>query len=237
MEYKFILNDFEGPLDVLLYLLKKDNIKIEDIEIEKITEQYVDFINEMKAIDLNIASEYLVMAAELIEMKSYILLPKKEIVNEEIEDPRQELINRLKEYQSYKDITLELKKLEENRKEIYTKEPSFLEDFKSNEKVNEVFDVELLTNAFKEFLKRKELDKPLDTKVTTKEYSVHKRNIEIKNILKNKKRMEFTELFTDISREFIIVTFLSILDLTRKQKIEIVQENNFNKIILIDRDD
>ena len=237
MDYKFILNDFEGPLDVLLYLLKKDNIKIEDVEIEKITEQYLEFINEMKEINLNIASEYLVMASELIEMKSYILLPKKENVVEEIEDPRQELINRLKEYQNYKDITLELKKLEETRKEIYTKEPSFLEEFKGDNEAVESVDVRLLTNAFKEFLKRKELDKPLDTKVTTKEYSVHKRNIEIKNILKNKKRIEFTELFTEINREFIIVTFLSILDLTRKQKIEIIQENNFNKIILIDRDD
>lgn len=237
MEYKFILSDFEGPLDVLLYLLKKDNIKIEDIEIEKITEQYLEFINEMKEINLNVASEYLVMAAELIEMKSYILLPKKENIVEEIEDPRQALINRLKEYQNYKDITLELKKLEENRKEIYTKQPSMLEEFKSDNEIIECVDVNLLTNAFKEFLKRKELDKPLDTKVTTKEYSVHKRNIEIKNILKNKKRIEFTELFTEKNREFIIVTFLSILDLTRKQKIEIIQENNFNKIILIDRDD
>ena len=76
MEYKFVIDDFEGPLDVLLFLLKKDNIKIEDIEIEKITEQYLSFIRQMQEINLSIASEYLVLAAELIEMKSNILLPR-----------------------------------------------------------------------------------------------------------------------------------------------------------------
>lgn len=237
MDCNFILDDFEGPLDVLLYLLKKDNIKIEDIEIEKITEQYLSFINKMKEINLDIASEYLVMAAELIEMKSYVLLPKKENIVEDTIDPRSELIKRLKEYQSYKQVVSDLRLLEENRKEIHTKEPSLLTEYKTVENETEGADVELLINAFKDFLKRKELDKPLDTKVTTKEYSVHRRNIEIKNILKKRKRIEFKELFTEFNREFIIVTFLSILDLTRKGEMIIEQEKNFNKIILIDRDD
>ena len=237
MDCNFILDDFEGPLDVLLYLLKKDNIKIEDIEIEKITEQYLSFINKMKEINLDIASEYLVMAAELIEMKSYVLLPKKENIVEDTIDPRSELIKRLKEYQSYKQVVSDLRLLEENRKEIHTKEPSLLTEYKTVANETEGADVEILINAFKDFLKRKELDKPLDTKVTTKEYSVHRRNIEIKNILKKRKRIEFKELFTEFNREFIIVTFLSILDLTRKGEMKIEQENNFNKIILIDRDD
>lgn len=237
MGYTFIVNDFEGPLDVLLYLLKKDNIKIEDIEIEKITEQYLEFITKMEEVNLNIASEYLVLAAELIEMKSYILLPKKEDSIDDVEDPRQVLINRLIEYKIYKDVSGEFKKLEERRKEIHTKLPALLDDFKVENKVNSNFSIDILTNAFEEFLKRRELDKPIDTKITTKEYSIYKRNIEIKNILKQKKRVEFTELFTEIHKEYIIVTFLSILDLTRKQEIKIEQEGNFNKIFLIDRSD
>ena len=115
MEYKFVIDDFEGPLDVLLFLLKKDNIKIEDIEIEKITEQYLSFIRQVQEINLSIASEYLVLAAELIEMKSNILLPRKEQELEEVIDPRQNLIDRLKEYQLYKEVTNDFKLLENKR--------------------------------------------------------------------------------------------------------------------------
>lgn len=234
MEYKFILNDFEGPLDLLLYLLKKDNIKIEDIEIEKITEQYLYFINKMQEINLNIASEYLVLAAELIEMKSQILLPKKE-KEAYLEDTKQNLVNKLKEYLVYKEITNDFKHLEENRQEIFTKEPSLLTEFKQEDLSIEKSDVNILIEAFKTFLDRKEIEKPLDTKITNKEYSVHKRNKEIKEILKQKKKIEFTELFDTYNKEYIIVTFLSILDLTKKQEIDIIQEKNFAKIFLLDR--
>ena len=232
---EFVLNDFEGPLDVLLYLLKKDNIKIEDIEIEKITEQYLSFIRKMQEINLNIASEYLVMAAELIEMKSYILLPKKEKEQEEIDDPKKILIDRLKEYKMYKEVTSDFRKLENIRKEIYTKEPSLLVDFKKEEDIVKSANVDLLIDAFKNFLDRKELDKPLDTRVTNKEYSIYKRSEEIKKLLKSKKKIQFKELFSVFNKEYIIVTFLSILDLTKKQQIEIIQENNFSDIYLINK--
>ena len=112
MEYSVKINEFEGPLDLLLHLIKESNIKIEDIKIDEITKQYLDYINKMEEMNLDIASEYLVMAAELIEMKSNNLLPKKEekeLVEEE--DPKEELIRRLLEYESYK-------KLEENKEQI-----------------------------------------------------------------------------------------------------------------------
>ena len=223
MEYKFVIDDFEGPLDVLLFLLKKDNIKIEDIEIEKITEQYLSFIRQMQEINLSIASEYLVLAAELIEMKSNILLP------------RQNLIDRLKEYQLYKEVTNDFKLLENNRKEFFTKEPSLLTEFKKEDEVIETSSIDILVEAFKSFLDKKEALKPLDTKITNKEYSVYKRSKEIKNLIKTKKKLEFTELFNVFNKEYVIVTFLSVLDLTRKQEIEIRQERNFDKIFLIDR--
>lgn len=230
MEYLITIDNFSGPLDLLLHLLKKDNVKIEDINIEQITIQYLDYINKMDELNLDVSSEYLVMAASLIEMKSYLLIPK---VEEEVEiDPREELIKKLTEYKNYKEVTENLKKLEENRLLIYTKEPSLITYEKENIDIKEPLDV--LIKAFKEFLKKTE--PPLDTKVTTKEYSIHTRNKEIKDILRKKTKVEFNELFNDFTKPYVIITFLSILDLSKKQQLTIEQVENFNKIYLINKE-
>lgn len=235
MDYKVTIDNFDGPLDLLLHLIKKMDISIYDISVEEITKQYLDYINAMKELNLDIASEYLVMASELIEMKSSMLLPKHEIEEDEYEeDPKEKLIQRLLEYKRYKELIPSFQELENLRKEEFTKEPSSLDDFKIEEGMVIVDDLKLddLVNALNEFLKRKELEKPLNTKITKKEYSVKKRNVEIKEVLKKKKKVEFEELFDVMSKDYIVVTFLSILDLARKQDICIVQENNFNKIYL-----
>lgn len=235
MDYKVTIDNFDGPLDLLLHLIKKMDISIYDISVEEITKQYLDYINAMKELNLDIASEYLVMASELIEMKSSMLLPKHEIEEDEYEeDPKEKLIQRLLEYKRYKELIPSFQELENLRKEEFTKEPSSLDDFKIEEGMIIVDDLKLddLVNALNEFLKRKELEKPLNTKITKKEYSVKKRNVEIKEVLKKKKKVEFEELFDVMSKDYIVVTFLSILDLARKQDICIVQENNFNKIYL-----
>lgn len=230
MEYIVAIDNFNGPLDLLLHLLKKDNVKIEDISIEKITEQYLEYITKMEELNLDITSEYLVMAAELIEMKSYLLVPKKQI--EEEEDPRQNLIEKLTQYKNYKEVTEQLKELEKQRAEIYTKDPTIIEiDDNTHESVD------ILVEAFKNFISRQELDKPLDTTIATKEYSVHERSIEIKTLLKRKKKIEFTELFDTMLKEYIVVTFLSILELSKKQELDIIQDNNFDKIYLINKGD
>ena len=132
MECKVIINDFAGPLDLLLHLIKKSNIDIYDINVVDITNQYIDFINEMEELNLNIASEYLVMAAELLEIKSNMLLPHSKIEDDEIEeeDPRQKLIEKLLEYKQYKDVTSSFRELEEERKELFSKEPSNLNEYK-----------------------------------------------------------------------------------------------------------
>ena len=123
MDYKFVINDFEGPLDLLLHLVKTSEMDIYDISVEKITEQYLEFIRRMEEMNLTVASEYLVMAAELIELKSRLLLPnsKNDEDDEYEEDPRENLINRLVEYKKYKELTPTFKKLEEDRKNIYIK--------------------------------------------------------------------------------------------------------------------
>lgn len=234
MDYKVILDDFEGPLDLLLHLIKQSNINIYDISIDVITKQYMDYINQMEELNLNVASEYLIMAAELIEIKSSSLLPRKEVTDDDYEeDKREKLISRLIEYEQYKKITETFKELENSRKEVYTKLPGDLEPFKNNDKViSEHLDLNILLDAFNEFLKRREEDKPLNTKIASKEYSVEKRNKEIKDLLKIKKEINFYELFDINSKDYIVVTFLSILDLAKKQEIEIIQEKNFNNIIL-----
>ena len=230
--YKFVINDFEGPLDLLLHLIKESNINIVDISIEEITKQYLSFIEEMENMNLDIASEYLVMAAELIEMKSKVYLPKQEKEEDDYEeDPREQLINRLLEYQRYKDTVDSFRELESNRKEIYTIPINTLSDIEKETKINEL-PIEALTDAFNNLLKRKLQEKPLVTKITKKEYSISVRNNEIKQILKKRKRVEFEELFEIVTKSYIVITFLSILDLARKQEINIEQDKNFSKIYL-----
>lgn len=232
MDYKIMIDEFEGPMDLLLHLIKKDNIDIIDISIEKITKQYLDYIEEMENLNLDIASEYLIMAAEMLEIKSSKLLPKHE--NDEVEeDLEANFINRLIEYKQYKEITQQFKELEENRKEVYTKIPDSLNEYKQNSTID-LGDTTIadLISAMNNFLSRKELEKPLNTKITTKEYNIDERSYEIRKILKKNKKMNFKELFDVYRKDYIVVTFLAILSMAKKQEIEIKQDNNFNDIYL-----
>jgi len=235
MEYKFLINDFEGPLDLLLHLIKKNNVDICDIKISDITKQYLDYLEEMENLDLNIASEYLALAAELIEMKSLVLLPKPEFSDDEYEeDPRENLIKRLIEYKKIKESTPKLKELEEERKKLYTKVASNMKQYQDENQKPDFNDIDLdcLLNAFSKFLDRKEEEKPLNTKITKKEYSVSKRSREIKSLLRTKQKINFEELFEIQTKEYIVVTFLSILALAKKQELIIKQDNNFSNIVL-----
>ena len=238
MEYKITIDNFEGPLDLLLHLIKQDNIDIMDISIEKITKQYLDYINLMEEMNLNIASEYLVMAAELIEMKSRILLPhEKETEDEYEEDPRQNLINRLLEYKYYKESTENFIELEKERNQIYTKEVSDINEFIDKDEQNKI-DATLddLILAFQKFLENKENLKPLKTKITNKEYSVGKRCVEIRDLLRKKKKVTFNEIIDNGQKDYIVVSFLAILSLCKKELIQIEQENNFNEIYIKERE-
>ena len=235
MNYTIEINNFEGPLDLLLHLIKKAELDICEISIVEITKQYLDYINLMESMNLNIASEYLTMAAELIEIKSSILLPKKKIDNEDDyeEDPKENLINRLIEYEKYKEVTEVLKKYEQDRKELYTKKPTDLEIYNTvTNGISENFDLNDLMSALNKMLDRKKLDKPLNTKITNREYSITERSNQIKNILKNKKQVEFTDLFDIYSKDYIVITFLSILTMARHQELSITQDKNFGKIMI-----
>ena len=231
MDYKIMIDEFEGPMDLLLHLIKKENIDIIDISIEKITKQYLDYIEQMENLNLDIASEYLIMATELLEIKSAKLLPKYE--EEEEEDLETNFINRLIEYKQYKEVTEQFKELEETRKEIYTKIPDSLSEYKEDSKID-LGDTTIddLVNAFSKFLNRKEMEKPLNTKITAKEYNIDERSYEIKNILKKNKKVNFKELFDVYRRDYVVITFLSILSMAKKQEIDIKQDNNFKDIYI-----
>lgn len=233
MEFK--INEFEGPLDLLLHLIKESKMDIMNIEIEKITEQYMSYLDTQEKMNLEIASEYLVLASELIEIKSKLLLPnvKNEEESDEIEeDPREELVRRLLEYQAYKEITKVLQEKEELRKEIYTKVPENYSKYSSGEvEVKVTYEVDDLVKVLREYFARKKDNKPLKTKVTINDISVSSRRHDIKNILRQKGRVTFFELFKVPSKEYIVATFLAILEMAKSHELMIRQENTFDEII------
>ncbi len=236
MEYEIKINEFEGPLDLLLHLVKKDNISIFDIKIEDIIKQYLDYINKMKEENLDITSEYLVMASELIELKSKMLLPNKtEETEVEIEEATNNLVNRLLEYDRYKNMTQDFKELESIRSKLYTRESEELLNFVNTDKVDYGIDLDDLVNAFQKFLEYKEMTKPLNTKIEKKEFSVDERCNEIRDKFKQHKKINFNDLFEIVSKEYVVVTFLAILSMAKKQEISIIQDNNFNNIVLVAR--
>ena len=206
---------------------------IMNIEIESITKQYMAYLDEQEKMNLEIASEYLVLASELLEIKSKMLLPSFIDDEEEEEiDPREELVNRLLEYQAYKEITKVLQEKENLRKEIYTKSPENIKNY--IDEVKEInIDVSLddLVDAFKKFLERKKDNKPLKTKVTVNEISVSSRRHDIKRLLKDKKKVSFFELFPVVTKEYVVATFLAILEMAKSRELVIVQNDTFDDII------
>lgn len=233
MELDFKINDFEGPLDLLLHLIKESKMDIMNIEIEEITNQYMNFLHQQEKMNLEISSEYLVLASELLEIKSKMLLPRNKMEEEEAEeDPRNDLVSRLLEYQAYKDITRVLQEKELLRKDIYTKTPENIHNYV--EEIHEFHgdvSVDDLVKALQNYYQRKIDNKPLDTKVTINEITVSSRRHDIKRLLKTKKRVSFFELFPIVSKEYIVATFLAILEMAKNKELIIKQENNFEDII------
>lgn len=232
--YNIKINEFEGPLDLLLHLIKKDNINIYEISITKITQDYLDYIHKMEELNIEVASSYLVMAAKLMEIKSASLLPQKpkEEGEDEEEVSKEALINKLVEYQKYKELAPFFKEKEQKRKEIYIKSPEKIKNYIEETKLLGTGNIDDLVKAMNAFLKRKDDEKPLTTKVTTKEYSIKERKQSILKTLKEKGRVTFTSLFEEYNKPYIVVTFLSLLDMIKEGTIEVKQKENFSDIIL-----
>lgn len=245
MQYNVKIEAFEGPLDLLLHLINRLEIDIYDIPVAKITEQYLVYIHAMKELQLDVASEYLVMAATLLAIKSKMLLPKhEEELEEDFEfeqddDPRNELVERLIEYKKFKEAADDLKSMEQERGLMYTKPPSDLTEYaKEIRNDNMDLDVSLydMLGAFQKLLRRKKLQRPMSTKITRQEISIEKRMDEIIGFLKEKgTRQSFNDLFPEPEREHIVVTFLAILELIKRKEIDVQQEDNFAEIFMTAR--
>ena len=228
------IDNFEGPLDLLLHLVKESNIDIFDISIVEITDKYLEYIKREEELNINISSSYLVMASELMYLKSKSLLPsvKREDNEEEDEEiSRENLINKLIEYKKYKEMTPVFKSLEEERKKIYIKSPEKVSNYVDNSLSGDE-SIDDLILAFKKFLERKEADKPLETTITGKEYSVKERKSNIRNILSVKKKAYLDDLFEEYNRPIVVVTFLSILEMVKEKSVVINQDKNFDKILI-----
>jgi len=236
MNYTVCINDFEGPLDLLLHLVRVSKMDIYEISIYDLIKQYLDFLKKMEELDIDIASEYLSMASELVHLKSKMLLNIKEEVEDDAEasiKSEDDLRKKLIEYESIKNITNEFRTLEEKRKNIYTKLPSNLKEYVSDVPIPlGLYDKDTLYNAYFEVEKKLKLLKPMDTTITKREYSIVKRTEEIRNILKKEKRIEFTSLFDINNKSYIIITFLTILNMSKNKELNIMQQNNFSPIYL-----
>ena len=223
---KVFLDTFEGPLDLLLYLIRKQNLNILDVPIADITDQYVNYINLMKELELELAGEYLLMAAMLAEIKSKMLLPLFEAVEDE-EDPRAELVRRLLEYERYRKASEELNKLKRLERDV------FITGVESSHLAQpiELPDIALqeLLLSFQEVLKRAEMFTTLH--VLKEPLSVRERMTTILEKLKNKDFIDFTELFDlEEQKTGLVVTFLAILELMKESLIEIVQTKAYGII-------
>jgi segregation and condensation protein A len=226
--YNIKIPVFEGPFDLLLHLIKENKIDIYDIPIALITGQYLQYVEMMKELNLEIAGEFLVMAATLIHIKSRMLLPPdEEVLPEEQEDPRRELVQRLLEYHAFKEAALSLKKREEDWMKVFCKEP-----ISDGEEIC-LFDVSLfdLLDSFKRLLDKA----PPDVISITKEtLTVKDRMSVIMEMLEGKEAIRFEEIFKEgITRIQLIVTFIALLELIKLGLAKAYQEREFGNVWVI----
>ncbi len=235
MNYKIKLEVFEGPLDLLLYLVKKNHLNIYDIPIAKVTEQYLQYLNLMQMLDLNIAGEFLVMAATLMQIKSKMLLPAEEGVSseEEQEDPREELVRRLLEYEKFKEIAEDLRQKETDQREIF-KRPKLETEKKPEENKDTYFEASIfdLINAFSQALK--DVPKEVFYEVVKDKFTMEEATHQILHLLLVKSEVKLSELFGRSKNKLeIIVTFLAVLELIKSKEIIARQSELFQEIEIV----
>ncbi len=233
------LEDFEGPFDLLLHLVRVSKMDIYTINIKDIIDQYIAFIKSIPKEDLDSSSEYLVLSSELIHLKSKMLVNKTEEEDNNEDDEfslksEEDLRDKLIEYERYKNMCETFRSLEENRADYYTKIPENLQEYVEDDEkiINSDVTLDDLLAAFQEMQKRVNFQKPLTTKVMRKEYSVKERIREIRSLLKAKKKVEFSELFDILTKENVVVTFLSLLDMSKNKEILLKQSKAFSKIVI-----
>jgi len=244
MSYQINLEVFEGPFDLLFHLIEKNEVDIYDIPINEITKQYIDYLNNMQAIDMDLASEFIVMAATLLEIKSKMLLPSNEFddINSEMfdSDPRKELVSRLIEYRKYREASEFFASLERNHsRKAYREGEDLLSYFEKPtlDEINDGLEADLLLEAMKRILanlnKEDQKRKTYFNALKRDMFSVDDKIKSIQGMLLERKKCLFMDTFSETPlREEVIVSFLAILELLKQKFIGIEQEKQYSDIVI-----
>ena len=234
-EYKVQLDVFEGPLDLLLYLIKKDELDIYDIPIERITSQYLEYMELMRMLDLNIAGEFIVMAATLMMIKSRMLLPPEEravLEEEEETDPRWDLVRQLVEYKKFKDAAMHLEGLEERQSDVFGRGSDAATLGPAGDVALHDVSIFDLISAFNDVLKKVKTEELRE--IFAERYTVAEKIDMIVELIKTQDRISFSKLFVHVgSRHEIVCTFLAVLELIRLKQIVAKQEHSFGEILIV----
>ena len=234
-DYIIHSEQFEGPMDVLLHLIQKSKVDIMEISIADITEQYIKYIESLQQLNLEVASDYLLMSARLIEMKSRMLLPRTVNEDETEVDPREELIQRLLEYKKYKDVVGTLRDFEFERQQVYSKSFSDISDWIQDETVlntDNKRDVYQLVRVFEKMLKRQTLVSHQSATMKRQEITIEEQIEHIEKRLLVEKKVSLSSIVENKDKGYVVTTFLALLQLARVQKIHVTQSANFDDIDL-----
>jgi len=235
MPYKVKLETFEGPLDLLLFLIKKNEVDIYDIPVSKITKQYLEYLEIIQLLDIEAASDFILLASTLLQIKAQMLLPKPsiEVEDEVIEDPRQELVYRLLEYKRFKDVANDLSEKEEYSRKLYTRGSFKIDRYGFEDELIERPDVSLfdLVSAFKTIVEKNK--KVPIHRVVELNVNLDERIDFVVNKIKDKGKIKFVDLFDKAEDKIVwIVTFIAILELIKNQVIDAIQPETFGDIFL-----
>ncbi|WP_291634719.1 segregation/condensation protein A [Clostridium sp.] len=236
------ITNFEGPFDLLLHLIKKNEMNIYDINIYEITNQYLEYLKSMKEMDLEVTSEFIVIAATLIEIKSKYLLPKNKEENstDDENDVERELLNKLIEYRKYKIIAENLKMMEQSAGIMLSKKPEIIEeDTKNTKQIDFMKNITMLdlynlyNGLMKDYINKMNTDNIIDKKITLEEYKIEDKMEELKQKIDSFGRVHFTKLIYGYSSKLeVIITFLALLELIKIRSVRVIQESNFKDIYL-----
>ncbi len=227
--YKVSLENFAGPLDLLLYLIKDSKVEIEDIKLAEVTDQYLVYMQDLDAIDMEKAAEFIDIAATLIEIKSKHLLPQENEQTEEVVDDEKLLLMRLKEYKLFKEASEKLK-LQENVNRLYKNPDEKVNDFRI---VLKQMNVENLISAFTKLLSKASLETAIEeTKTIERDrWTVEEKEFEIRTLVKQNGELKFSDIVgNDFTRGEIITTFMALLEMLKRQEITVLQSEQFGEI-------
>lgn len=228
MSFKIQLPIFEGPLDLLLFFIKRDEVDIYDIPIARITKDYMDYLNTMQSLNIQLAGEFITLAATLLKIKARMLLPGPATEEEQVEDPRLDLTRMLLEYQRFKDAGQELKRLEELNQDYFPHPPAFPEEWLDSNPAEVLQDITLyqLIESLKQVIES--MPRPTYYELEKLHITLQEQTEYILEKLQQREQMKFSELVREFNNRIrIIITFLACLDLAHKQKIHFVQRRAF----------